>query len=380
MAAMGTGGRFHSEHRRAFTLVELLVVIAIIGILVALLLPAIQAAREAARRSQCTNNLKQIGLAAHNFHDSRKQLPPMRVTDHQQTFLVLILPHLEETQLANLWDENRGCFYDQTYQFRTTNVESFLCPSQVHDTRFVERLPDGVHGHPNLEPATIAGEANPGAGRPWAGSIADYRAVAGSSCSVRHSDPPPIPNPLIYDVNAFDRQTMHLVDGPVPQCRDSSNRSNVIYTTSPPAMNTRGVKSFKAQTGFNNITDGTSKTLLSGEVGRFTSEIGHAFNGDHNPGEWVGKGQPFCDRCDLPAPKAGEAVTAANEPNFGDGGFGSNHPGVTNFVMCDGSVQALSRDVDLAVLDCMGTRASNDPYELGGSATRCDHDGDDIPD
>jgi len=96
---MATGGA-GMRSRRAFTLVELLVVIAIIGILVALLLPAIQAAREAARRSQCMNNLKQIGLATHGFHDSRKALPPFRVMDHQQTWLVLILPYLEETQLV----------------------------------------------------------------------------------------------------------------------------------------------------------------------------------------------------------------------------------------------------------------------------------------
>jgi prepilin-type N-terminal cleavage/methylation domain-containing protein len=108
-----TATRARGRRRIGFTLVELLVVIAIIGVLVALLLPAVQAAREAARRTQCTNNLKQIGLAVQNYHDVRKELPPSRIADGQQTWLALILDHLEQAQVKRLWDSKLGCFYDQ---------------------------------------------------------------------------------------------------------------------------------------------------------------------------------------------------------------------------------------------------------------------------
>jgi prepilin-type N-terminal cleavage/methylation domain-containing protein/prepilin-type processing-associated H-X9-DG protein len=92
--------RSRTDTRAAFTLVELLVVIAIIGVLVALLLPAVQAAREAARRSQCVNNLKQWGLAMQMYHDAQGQLPAGATVNPRQTYVMRIWPYIEQTSLA----------------------------------------------------------------------------------------------------------------------------------------------------------------------------------------------------------------------------------------------------------------------------------------
>src|SRR5512138_2911325 len=87
---------------RGFTLIELLVVIAIIGVLVSLLLPAVQQAREAARRSQCKNNLKQVGLALHNYHDSFNQFPPASIAPgHSANAWVFILPYADQAPVYN---------------------------------------------------------------------------------------------------------------------------------------------------------------------------------------------------------------------------------------------------------------------------------------
>ncbi|MDG3002738.1 DUF1559 domain-containing protein [Paludisphaera mucosa] len=144
--------------RRGFTLIELLVVIAIIAVLIALLLPAVQAAREAARRAQCVNNLKQIGLAVHNYHDSHQRFPLGRVVEvgaggavsitrayspHSQ-----ILPFLEQSAIYqainfNLtWnpDPNNGG-YDGNQTARATVVSGFLCPSDAQSS-----VPQGYAG------------------------------------------------------------------------------------------------------------------------------------------------------------------------------------------------------------------------------------------
>src|SRR5262249_327825 len=101
-----------SQRRPGFTLIELLVVIAIIGVLIALLLPAVQKVRDAANRIQCANTLKQIGLAVHNFHDTRGQLPPSRLHNYHATWAVLLLPYMEQDTLYQQWDITRE-YYDQ---------------------------------------------------------------------------------------------------------------------------------------------------------------------------------------------------------------------------------------------------------------------------
>src|SRR6188508_3723218 len=113
--------------RTGFTLVEVLVVIAIIGILVAFLLPAIQAAREAARRTQCQNNLKQIGLAIQNHHDTRKQFPMGRNRFDQfaVSWAFFLLPYMEETAVYNSWNSKAKVYEAANNAAMRTPIETY---------------------------------------------------------------------------------------------------------------------------------------------------------------------------------------------------------------------------------------------------------------
>ncbi len=133
-----------TQRKLGFTLVELLVVIAIIGILIALLLPAVQAAREAARRSQCTNNLKQIGLALHNYHDTHKVFPPGTVDGKGWLVTTFILPYVEQASLYDQLNTRHAMNLADPAQLALarTVIPGYLCPSsQDTDPTQNTRLP-----------------------------------------------------------------------------------------------------------------------------------------------------------------------------------------------------------------------------------------------
>ena len=219
---------------RGFTLVELLVVIAIIGVLVALLLPAVQAAREAARRLRCQNNFKQLALALHNYHDARKTFPPsvqFAYNDNPSTndnyranWAILILPFLEEQNIYNLFDLKVPISHPKNRVARGTSISTFVCPTDV--------------GHEVPFGGTIS--ANDGDN--WARG--NYAANAGGVG--------------LGNWGYYNWQKM------VVHCGWGSEGPNQAPGWNNPVC--KGVMGACASVPLKKISDGTSKTMLLGEV------------------------------------------------------------------------------------------------------------------
>jgi prepilin-type N-terminal cleavage/methylation domain-containing protein len=329
---------------RGFTLVELLVVIAIIGILVALLLPAIQAAREAARRTQCTNNLKQQGLAAHNYHDGRKELPPARIVDHQATWLYLILPYMENVALGDRWDIAKGDFFDQPRDVRTAIIKEYLCPSQDHESLTIPRAMQNVSGHSH----SGADES----GSIYYASVADYMGSMSSSCAISRKS---IALSSTTDI-------AQKVDGVIVPVKPGNYKQTP--GTGGSANYPQGVASYESNVSFAKITDGTSKTLMFGEISKRRADNFQAFNGDNAAALFVGQDRPLAPN---PEPEPGQPPS----DYLNKVSFGSPHSGIVQFAMCDGSVQQVSRDIDSTILDRMAWRNDGEVYEVTGTLPTC---------
>lgn len=298
-----TSGRDARVPRWAFTLIELLVVIAIISVLMGMLLPAVQKAREAASRISCTNNLKQIGLAMHMHHNDHERLPPSRLpVDYvpasggpvywptgKATWAVLILPYLEQDNLYRQWNLG-GLYYDQTPIARTTPVKGYFCPSR--------RSAGGgsaasVFGD---TPSWITGAAH------YPGALGDYAVV---------------------------------VD------RSGSDTSNVCTGPMTGAFQRESGLSFAA------FTDGLSNTLLVGEK--------HVPQGKEGAGWWdcsIYNGDYHT--CSTRAASIAYPLTI--NPRDTGWKFGSLHTGVVMFCFGDGGVRTVPVTINPATLELLGMR------------------------
>jgi prepilin-type N-terminal cleavage/methylation domain-containing protein len=327
------------KRARGFTLVELLVVIAIIGVLVALLLPAVQAAREAARRSSCQNNLRQHGLATQNFHDTYLYLPPLRIAGGEgwASYWVLIMPFMEQRQLQDKWDLKLK-YAEQTAIARETQIKNNYCPS---------RRPGGlsrseqfwVHDTSAPPEPTSAGttEARFGPVNNVPGAVGDYAACVGDMRGTPN-------NPSAQ--NWFNA---------------NSNGAIIIGNPTPAAAATAGhqITMFTSNTRLAVIEDGTSNTFLVGEkhvpvkmFGRLKVGDGPIYSGAWSafPGRIAGIEDSLARGPTDITPSGGvvDGIYARK--------FGSWHPGVCQFVFCDGSTRAIKTSIDGASLKALAVR------------------------
>lgn len=314
-SARGAGG---------FTLVELLVVIAIIGTLVALLLPAVQMGREAARRASCLNNLRQIGFAIQHYHNGHNSFPPGAVSysffDNFTGWTIQLLPFLEQKALYDSYDQretNEARVNSAVYQ---TFVSVYSCPSDIYRKRLEQPM---------------SGPANDLKRQYMPGS---YRGMGGKSDL---SDP------------------LHLGFWDVTRRKDAPYKWRGVFHVVD--------AKYQPETAAN-VTDGLSNTLMVGEYATRMSrtDIGlrrrtfWAYTyGSYNRSEAVAQSRTLLSDFDSCTKAGGEGDFAPCER-----AWGSFHPEVLNFLVCDGSVTTQSVAINTRVFVDIATIANREPTQV----------------
>ncbi len=323
---------------RGFTLIELLVVIAIIAILIGLLLPAVQKIREAAARLQCSNNLKQMGLAVHNFHSTTGYFPPSAIRDDWATWAVFLLPYVEQDNLYRLWNlQKRWPEQAKNPDPRPHNLKIYFCPSR--------RSPDAVGF--SVNDVANAPAASLGA---FPGGLGDYACNGGNDST---------------NNRARGAMTFTAATGLTPAGKTITNN----FDTSP--IGTL-ITSYRLQINIASITDGTTNTLLIGEKHirpgsrEGKNEDRSIFSGCNAnnysrlaglPPAGVAQTNNLKQYPLAPSERDATMVTT-NPPGAYDSNiiFGGPHSGTCLFVFCDGSVHAIKNSIDLQTLTRLAVR------------------------